>query len=199
MQDFWNEKYQDTQYIYGKEPNSFFKEYLKSFNRKLKVLLPCDGEGRNAVFAASLGHEVTAFDYSASGREKALKLAETSNVKIDYYLSDAFDFDYGSKDFDLIVFVFAHFPSDVRSMIHRSAAQALKPGGTVILEAFRPEQLKNTSGGPKNPNMLYTDVLLAEDFDVLEIQLLENAEVTLDEGPLHQGKADVIRLVAVRT
>jgi SAM-dependent methyltransferase len=193
---FWDEKYQDSEYVYGTSPNAFLKDYLSNVGNHLKILFPCDGEGRNAVYAASLGHEVTAFDFSQSGKEKALKLAKDNQVNIDYHVEDAITFYYGIKDFDLIVFVFAHFLPEVRHLIHQKAKHSLKQGGTILLEAFSPEQLENSSGGPKNPAMLYTEEILTDDFTGLQISTLQKLEAVLDEGPLHQGKASVVRLIA---
>jgi hypothetical protein len=71
----------------------------------------------------------------------------------------------------------------------------LKPGGIVVLEAFNPNQLKNTSGGPKDLTMLYTKEIMTDDFKDLMVQQISTETIELNEGKYHIGKADVIRFV----
>ncbi|MDX1604123.1 MAG: SAM-dependent methyltransferase, partial [Salinimicrobium sediminis] len=83
MQEFWNERYQREEYIYGKDPNEYLKAQLKNLTPG-RILFPAEGEGRNAVHAAKKGWQVSAFDQSEEGRKKALRLAEAEGVEIDY-------------------------------------------------------------------------------------------------------------------
>lgn len=198
MKAFWDERYQQKEYVYGTQPNLFLEQNLGAWSEKGMILFPCEGEGRNAVFAAKSGWEVHAFDFSESGKSKALRLAEMESVNISYSLADALDFDFGREKYDVIAFIFAHFPPDVRSEIHSRAIHSLKPGGRIIIEAFNPNQLKNESGGPKDISMLYTKEMLQSDFEGMDIELLETAEIHLREGKYHEGHADVIRLVATK-
>ncbi len=198
MKTFWNERYQHQDYVYGTQPNLFFEEQLALIPHPVRILLPCEGEGRNAVFAAKSGWEVDAFDYSESGKIKALQLAQKESVNITYSISDALHFDFGMEKYDVVAFIFAHFGPDIRADIHSKAIRSLKSGGRMIVEAFNPLQLGNTSGGPKDPALLYTKEMLNMDFKTLDIQYIETVEVELDEGLFHRGKADVIRLVAIK-
>lgn len=196
MQSFWNERYAEEAYAYGKAPNEFFARQLGAAPAGGRLLLPCEGEGRNAVFAASQGWRVTAFDFSASGREKCQRLAQEQGVAVDYTVADAADYAYGSEVYDAVALIFVHLPAPLRTFVHRQVVAALKPGGRLIIEAFNPLQLGNTSGGPRTLDLLYTPELLAADFEGMEIRLLETATTELAEGPYHTGRADVVRLLA---
>jgi ubiquinone/menaquinone biosynthesis C-methylase UbiE len=194
MKEYWNQRYNASSYIYGKAPNEFFAEQLGKVSPG-SVLLPCEGEGRNAVFAASLGWEVIAFDQSESGQQKAMALANEKGVSINYGISDAMDFELPDNRLDMVAFIYAHFPASIRSIIHRKAIDWLKPGGLIIVEAFDPQQLNNSSGGPKELEMLYTEAMLITDFELLNIELIQSCEIELNEGDWHRGKANVIRFV----
>jgi len=191
----WDERFSAEEYVYGTKPNTFLEEQLSLLNPGA-ILFACEGEGRNAVFAASLGWNVSAFDGSKEGQKKANKLAEQTGVTIDYRIGDATEIEYPSESFDCIVFIYAHFPADIRTFIHQRALQWLKVGGTVLLEAFNPEQIPRTSGGPKDITMLYTPEILMHDFADVDDIAISIETVHLDEGPLHQGKAEVIRMIA---
>lgn len=200
MKEFWNARYEESDYAYGTEPNRFFESQI----RKLpvgKALFPAEGEGRNAVFAATLGWEVVAFDLSEAGKVKALKLAKTRGVSITYEVATLQEFESEKESFDSLVLVFAHFPSQFRKSFHQKLTTFLKPGGTLILEGFSKKHFAYNSvneraGGPKDPAMLFSKEELEEDFDGFEIQLLEEVEVELQEGNYHLGESAVIRLVA---
>ena len=197
MKKFWNERYGKQEYIYGKTPNVFFEKQLQKL-KPGKLLLPCEGEGRNAVFAASKGWTVRAFDTSEAGKIKAMKLASENNVDIDYLIDDATTVKYPQSSFEVIAFIYAHFPTNIRKQIHQKAIEWLKPGGKIILEAFNPKQLQNNSGGPKELAMLYTEEMLRNDFEDLDIELLETKTIELNEGEHHKGKADIIQFVGTK-
>lgn len=197
MSNFWNERYSNKEYVYGEEPNKFFAEQLN----KLKpgnIILPCDGEGRNAVHAASKGWNVQAFDLSEAGKAKALALANKKKVVINYVIEDAVTAMYPENTVDVVAFIYAHFPPTIRKSIHQKAIQWLKPGGRIILEAFNSNQLQNTSGGPKELSMLYTEDIIKEDFKGLKAELIQMLQVTLNEGKYHEGIADIIRFVGIK-
>lgn len=197
MKNFWNERYSEKEYIYGEEPNIFFAEQLKNMKTG-KIILPCEGEGRNAVYAASCGWEVSAFDSSEAGKTKALQLSAAKGVSINYTIDDATIITYGENSVDVVAFIYAHFPSDIRKQIHQKAITWLKPGSKIILEAFNPQQLQNNSGGPKELSMLYTEDMMKEDFASLNIELIQNLTTELREGKYHEGKADIIRFVGIK-
>ena len=197
MSSYWNERYSQKEYVYGEEPNLFFAEQIDRLNAGT-IVLPCDGEGRNGVYAASKGWEVNAFDTSVTGKSKALQLANKQNVRLSYIIEDAIKATYPLESVDVVAFIYAHFPMTIRKLIHKKAITWLKPGGRIVLEAFNPLQLQNNSGGPKDVTMLYTEEILLEDFDELETELLMKIKTDLKEGKYHQGKADIIRFVGIK-
>jgi SAM-dependent methyltransferase len=197
MVSFWDERYSSSDYVYGESPNAFFAEEIS--NHKVgKILLPCDGEGRNAVYAALKGWEVFAFDISEEGKKKAMLLADKNKVTIDFELADASMIQYTSDTMDIVSLIYAHLPGNIRKPLHSNCIKWLKPGGKIILEAFNPLQLQNQSGGPRDISMLYTVEMLEEDFKCMRIDKLEYANIRLQEGLFHEGVADVIRMVATK-
>lgn len=194
MKEVWDERYKSEEFIYGVEPNNFLKEYLQKISPG-KILLPGDGEGRNSVYAAQQRWEVTAFDYSFSGKEKALNLAKKNNVNIKYLVTDVDTF-IPEEKYDLISIIFFHLPKESRISFHRKLHDYLNENGVLLLECFSKSQIENNSGGPKNIDLLYNVNDLKNDFSKLKIELLEESEIVLNEGLLHQGKASVIRLIA---
>jgi len=197
MKEFWNGRYAEKEFIYGKEPNEFFKAQLAEL-KPGKLLLPCEGEGRNAVYAAMQQWDVDALDQSEKGKEKCIQLAEENKVVVNYQIADVAEIDFGENKYDAIALIYAHFPPNIRKKIHEKCAKALKPGGSIILEAFNPLQLKNSSGGPKDMDLLYTIPMLQDDFIDLKIKYIENLTTNLKEGNYHIGEANIIRLIAIK-
>jgi len=193
MKEKWNERYSAPEFIYGTEPNEFFKRQLNKLTYG-RLLLPGEGEGRNAVYAAKLGWKVDAFDFSEAAKRKAQYLAESKNVTIQYTIASYTEFLFPPKKYDAIGLLYAHMPSMVRSTIHKKVIESLKPNGNVIFEAFHKDQLNYSSGGPKDPDMLYNEDELAEDFKELNIILLEKQKIHLAEGTFHKGDAVVVRM-----
>lgn len=204
MQDFWNERYSAVEAAYGKEPNAFLNEALQALADRLggpgTLLLPCDGEGRNAVGAARAGWQVRSFDYSSAGVEKAQRWAAEAGVELTCTEADAWAFDPEAPA-DVVALIYAHMPAEKRADFHKRAASWLRPGGHLLLEGFHPDQIHNAhpSGGPRDLAMLFTPELLFRDFvdgARLEIVRLEHLETELAEGEFHRGPAAVTRLIA---
>lgn len=195
MNDFWNDRYSQEQMAYGSEPNVFFREQLLKL-KPGRLLLPAEGEGRNAVYAALKGWQVTAFDFSEAGYKKAMALAEQRGVTINFQVTDAAQFVCEPDSVDAVALIYAHFTPALRREMHEKAVNWLKPGGTVILEGFHPNQLGYNSGGPKDESMLYTAEMLSKDFSQLAIHSIVETEVELSEGVYHNGAGFVTRLVA---
>lgn len=196
MQQFWDERYQETEYVYGEAPNAYFKAFIDTLQPGT-LLLPAEGEGRNAIYAASRGWVVEAFDYSAVARDKALKHAAAKGVKIRYDLQDITQFK-ASKQYDMVALLYVHLPAALRHDFHTKMYKSIKPGGFLLLEAFAKEQLGLNSGGPKDAALLYDAPSICSDFPFLHQLSCEQKEVILDEGPFHQGKAAVLRLTGQR-
>lgn len=195
MKDFWNERYSQEQMVYGAEPNEFFRKQLQPLQPGT-LLLPAEGEGRNAMYAALKDWRVTAFDFSEAGYKKATALAEQRGVTINYQIIDATIFECEPESQDAIALIYAHFSPKLRKVLHQKVIKWLKPGGTVILEAFHPNQLSYSSGGPKDESMLYTAEMLEADFSLLDIKLLQELDIQLNEGAYHSGAGYVTRMVA---
>jgi len=196
MQDFWNKRYEKEEYFYGTKPNHFLRSISGIFTKHSKILCLADGEGRNSVFLASLGHEVTAVDFSEAGFKKATLLAEKKQVDLNYIISDLSEFDFGLEKWDGIVSIFCHLSPDLRSIVHQKIQTGLRPGGIFIIEAYHPKQLEFSSGGPKDLQMLYTEEILRSNFRNLEWIKLENNLVEIFEGQGHHGLSCVLDGVA---
>ncbi len=191
----WDERYNRKEYVYGSTPNVFFETQLTDL-KPGDILLPCEGEGRNALFAAQSNWNVVAFDSSEVGKNKAMALAAQNNVSYDYQILDVNEANFEPESFDVIALIYAHFKPQWRSKFHATIQRWLKPGGKIILEAFNPNQLNYNSGGPKDLDMLYSTDILYKDFEGMKIEFIETSTIVLDEGAFHQGDAAVIRFVA---
>jgi SAM-dependent methyltransferase len=197
MQDFWDQRFSEEGYAYGKAPNAFLQQELPKLSPG-RILFPAEGQGRNAVFAASLGWQVYAFDPSTAGRASALDLAKERGVTINYTLADFEHFNAEPSSFDSIAFIYAHPPPGTRERCHRRLLAMLREGGTIILEGFSKGQLGRTSGGPQDPVMLFSEEELRSDFAAMRTLIVKSAEITLSEGKYHRGVASVVRLLGVK-
>ncbi len=192
MENTWDIRYSGKNFIYGKTPNVFFKSNIDELP-KGKVLLPAEGEGRNAVYAAKQGWDVHAFDSSKVAKDKALSLAAENNVKIDYSINSFEDYLLKEDFFDVVGLFYAHQKSHFE--FHQKLIKGLKKNGLIILEAFTKQQLQYSSGGPKDEQMLYSVEELQKDFVGLSDLQIWEEEIMLSEGDGHKGKASVVRVI----
>ena len=198
----WNERYSNEAFAYGEEPN----QYLKAQLEKLPVgsiLFPAEGEGRNAVFAAQLGWDVTAFDISQEGQKKANLLAEKKGVAIDYQVGPLEGLNFEDEQFDAIALIYAHFPAKIKSAYHQKLDTLLKKGGTIIFESFSKKHLADVMadekvGGPKDIDSLFSIDEIKADFPNYTIVELVEKDIELSEGLYHNGTGSVIRFVGVK-
>ena len=195
----WNERYSNEAYAYGQDPNDFLKQELKKIS-PAKILFPAEGEGRNALFAASLGWEVSAFDIAQEGKNKAMKLAQERGLKIDYQVGNLSELNYEPAQFDAIALIYAHFPAAIKSDLNIALSKLLKPGGVIVFEAFSKSHIEYNSknekvGGPKELDMLFSIEEIKNDFPEYTMALLEEKEIELQEGLFHNGTGSVIRFV----
>lgn len=193
--NFWDQNYAVAGFKYGTAPNAFLVAQAHRLKPGSDLLVPGDGEGRNSVWLAQQGHRVTAMDGSAVGLQKAQALAAERGATLQTVLGDLADWAPAPAAFDAVVLTFVHLPPAIRAGAHRRLAAGLRPGGLLILEAFHPLQLSHRSGGPKDAAMLYTLELLRQDWGGLDEVLAWEGDVTLDEGPGHQGLAHVTRWI----
>lgn len=197
MKEKWNERYSAKEFAYGEQPNNYLKEQLLKIPAGT-ILFPAEGEGRNAVYAATIGWTVFAFDISAEGRKKAIQLADKHQVNINYEVTEIQSLTYQVNQFDAIALIYAHFPAATKSSNHKILTTFLRPGGILIFEAFSKKHLEymNTNmGGPKEIDMLFSIDELKSDFYNFEIIELVEQEIELKEGQFHIGKGSVIRFV----
>lgn len=202
MKEFWNNIYKKKEYAYGKEPNKYFKKEIDKINPG-KILLAAEGEGRNAVYAASIGWEVYAYDFSEFAYQKAVSLAKEKNVKINYQIGSLSDLNFDENYFDVIGLIFVHFPDSIRHKNHKVLSDLLKQEGNIIMEAFSNNHLKYqlinpNIGGPKNSDQLYSENKLKNDFTGFKFKTLKEEEIFLNEGECHNGKTKVMRMNAIK-
>ncbi len=190
----WDERFAKPEPVYGEEPNGYLRaQVAQRLQTGMKVLVPGDGYGRNGIWLARQGMQVTTVDVSSVGVERARAAASAAGVKMEILLSDLNAWKWPESEFDAAASIFLHLWPEQRAGIHARMLRALKPGGILILEAFTPGQLKHTSGGPKQVELLYTADILRGDFAGAEILELAEEEVELNEGRLHSGPGAVVR------
>jgi SAM-dependent methyltransferase len=195
--EMWNERYRGEDFVFGTEPNAFLVSQAAHLKPGLRAHVPGDGEGRNGVWLAKQGLTVDTVDVSPLGVAKARKFAEENEVQLNVEIADLLTWNWPRERYDIVAAIFVHFFDSDRPRMHRAMLDALKPGGLLILEAYRPEQIEmqkvHRSGGPKVADMLYSKEKLAGDFAGAGIALLEEAAVELNEGTRHSGLAAVVR------
>ncbi|UCB56340.1 MAG: class I SAM-dependent methyltransferase [Thiotrichales bacterium] len=193
----WDERYNMPEYAYGKEPNEFLTSQVEIIPRG-RTLCLAEGEGRNAVFLAEHGHEVTAVDASAIGLTKAERLAQEHGVTITTLVKDLADFDIEVDSWDAIISIFAHVPPDIRRALHRKIVTGLKSGGMLVLEAYTPDQIGRGTGGPPVSEMTMSLDALEVEFEGLNFSHAVECERDVVEGRFHTGRGAVVQLVAVK-
>lgn len=195
----WDERYASDEFVFGTEPNDFLKSVAETIPAQSRVLCLADGEGRNGVYLASLGHQVTAIDQSATGLNKAQELAKTRGVDIITVVADLAEYALGVNNWDCIVSIFFHMPMVLRDRIYPRIIEALAPEGLLILESYTPEQLNFGTGGPPVAELMLTPDELKRHFNELEILHLRQLEREVIEGSGHTGRASVVQLKAKKS
>lgn len=195
----WDDRYSNEEFAYGEEPNNYLKKQLAKLAVG-SILFPAEGEGRNAVFAAKSGWNVSAFDISIEGKNKAVKLAKKNEVTIDYKVGELETLDFEPDQFDAIALIYAHFPADIKSYYHKALDKYLKKKGTIIFEAFSKKHIDYVTanekiGGPKDIESLFSIEEIKADFPNYEIVELVEQEIELKEGLYHNGTGSVIRFI----
>jgi cyclopropane fatty-acyl-phospholipid synthase-like methyltransferase len=195
----WNSRFSVPDYLFGTAPNTFLAAQAPRLRAGQHALCVADGEGRNSVWLAERGLEVTAFDFSPVAVEKAQRLAGARGVRVEYHVATVYDWRWEDGAYDVVAAIFVQFADPaMRSFMFERMAAALKPGGLLLIEGYTPKQLQYGTGGPKQLNQLYTEALLRESFASLEILELRHYEAELNEGSRHQGMSAVVDLVAIR-
>jgi 2-polyprenyl-3-methyl-5-hydroxy-6-metoxy-1,4-benzoquinol methylase len=193
----WNQRFGAAEYIFGTAPNAFLAAHASLLRPGQRALCVADGEGRNSVWLAGQGLEVSAFDLSPVGVEKACRLARSRGVEVRYHVASVYDWRWPEAAFDVVAAIFVQFADPaMRAFMFERMSTALKPGGVLLVEGYTPAQLKYATGGPKQVDQLYTEELLRQAFGALDILELKAYEAELDEGSRHRGMSAVIDLVA---
>lgn len=194
----WDERYSADEYIFGTEPNDFLKTHAAQL-KPGSVLCLADGEGRNGVYLAKLGFDVTAVDLSATGLEKARKLAEQNSVNINTIQADLNDFVIEPNRWDNIISIFCHLSEPLRKKVHAASVQGLSKGGFFLLEAYTVEQLEMPGkGGPPLHELMFSAEMLKHDFQTLEIVQSLETQREVNEGSRHYGLSAVVQFIARR-
>ncbi len=201
LRAFWNERYAADGYAYGTAPNEFLVQCLprlRSLPPRATVLCLADGEGRNGVWLAGQGFEVTSVDIAEAGLRKARALAERAGVRLHTLEGDVTKLALEPARWDAIVSIFLHLPAKPRRALHQRCVAALRPGGLFVFEAYSPEQLALRTGGPTEVALLPTLSELEEDFAGCADALIEHrfsGVRHIVEGPLHNGDGHVVQVV----
>jgi len=198
MRDFWNQRYQRPGYAYGTEPNFWVRQVAHAIPPG-PVLCLAEGEGRNAVYLATLGYEVTAMDLSEVGLAKALALAKDRQVPLKTVVGDLADFDLGDQRWSGVVAVTMHLPGELRADLHSRITNALAPGGVYVAEAYSPRHRSMPGiGGPKEgrEDFFYSLPHVRSELGGLNLEHCQDIDRVVDEGPYHQGLSAVAQILA---
>lgn len=195
--NFWDNVFNQEEYVYGTEPNEFFKEVIN----KLKpgnIILPGEGEGRNAFYALKNEWKVDAIDGSIKAIQKAKLLTQEFSQNITFKHSDLLKINLEENHFDAAGIIFVHFDESNRKLFHSNINRSIKEGGALIMQVFSKDQIKNNTGGPSNIDMLYSEVDLLMDFMNFRNLMIEKKEITFAEGERHNGRASVINVFGIK-
>lgn len=190
----WDQRYSAPEYVYGTEPNAFLAEHAGLLTGP--VLSLCEGEGRNGVFLASRGFDVLGVDGSPVGLAKAQRLASARGVALRTEVADLATYDPPENTFGAVVSIFAHLPSALRRRLYPLVERALKPGGVLLIEHYSPAQIPKSTGGPKDPDMLFAAADLPRMFPRCEPILARDIDRDVQEGILHNGLSSVVQFLA---
>lgn len=193
QQEFWNGKFSKADYFYGRKANEFLASKIDLFKNYKKLLCLGEGEGRNAIFFAKNGFEVSAIDASNLGLEKLQNRAKEEKLDIKTICMDLNDWTVLEK-YDVIVASYLHMFKNEREKLFRKIEDSLNSNGYFVGEFFSTKQLSFNSGGPKDLDLLYTIEDFQNYFNLCKKNITEEI-VVLDEGIGHQGEACVIRVV----
>jgi SAM-dependent methyltransferase len=192
----WETRFAEPGYLFGTEPNAFLKSRAHLLRPGQRALSIADGEGRNGVFLAECGLDVLAVDISPTAIAKSRALAAKRGVTLHTEVVDLESWQWPTAVFDVVVAIFMQFSDPpARQLMFEGMKRALKPGGLLLLEGYRPEQLRYKTGGPSDIRRLYTRALLEESFgDLSSIEIVEH-DSKISEGSRHVGMAALIDLV----
>jgi SAM-dependent methyltransferase len=196
MNYVWDERYSEPGKSFGEQPNDFLASQRPIIlNAGKRALCLGEGEGRNALWLAQMGFDVTAVDLSAVGLRNAADRAAKLSLSLTTVQADLAVWQIEPDRWDLIVSIFCHLPSVTRGTLYRNVGSGLSTDGLFILEAYTPSQLARGTGGPSDPDFLANGAQLRTELP--GIDFLEMREISRDvrEGQRHTGMADVVQIV----
>ncbi len=191
----WDQRYDTPEFVYGEKPNLFLAQNVQRLTSG-SVLCLADGEGRNGVFLARNGFSVTAVDSSAVGLQKAESLAKKHGTELKTIVADLADYPIPHNSFDSVISIFCHIPPAIRKVVHKQVVKGLKPGGTLLLEAYTPKQLEYKTGGPPSIELMMTLDTLTSELEGLVFLQAQELEREVVEGTLHNGIGAVVQIIA---
>ena len=194
----WNDRYSSAEFYYGTEPNDFLKASASLIPPRGKVLCLAEGEGRNAVYLATLGYSVTAVDQSEAGLKKLKGLADHHQVTIETVVADLSEFVILEDYWDSIISIWCHVPALLRQRLHVSVVKGLKSGGLLILESYHPRQLEFKTGGPPTADLMMTKSGLETELKGLQFKVLQEIDRDVQEGKGHSGMSAVTQCLAFK-
>src|SRR5215207_9289958 len=184
----WDQRFAKSDYWFGTEPNAFLKSQAHLLKPGLKALTLADGEGRNGVWLAEQGLDVLAVDFSPTALEKSRKLAAERGVTLRTEQADLAVWDWPLEAFDVVAGIFFQFATpEQRRVFFNGIKRALKPGGLLLMQNYRAEQLKYRTGGPSDIERLYTRALLQEAFGNFSALEITEYDGMINEGAGHAG------------
>jgi cyclopropane fatty-acyl-phospholipid synthase-like methyltransferase len=203
QETLWSKRYRDAgeEYLFGTEPNRFLAHRASLLQEGRTALSVADGEGRNSVWLAEQGLDVTAIEISAVAVEKARRLAVGRKVDVRFVLADMTAQDWPPASlhnaFDWVIGIFIQFVGpEARARQFAAMKQLARPGGRILLQGYTPRQLEFKTGGPSAIENLYTRELLLTAFAGWHIEELVEYEEDVAEGIGHKGRSALIGLVA---
>ena len=165
----WDRKYAETGLLWSATPNRLLVAEVAELPPGRALDLAC-GEGRNAVWLATLGWKVTGVDYSAVAIDKARSRARRDGVEVEFLCADLLAYEPDPSSFDLILLLYFHLPrAELRTVVSR-AQSALAEGGTIVVIGHDRTNLTEGVGGPSDPEILYTPDEIAAELTELEIE-----------------------------
>ena len=193
----WNGRFAAPEYIFGTAPNAFLAAQKQRLRPGQRALCVADGEGRNSVWLAERGFDVTAFDFAENAVAKARTLAKRRNVQVDHSVADMAHWTWAEDAYDALVAIFIQFlPPETRDAMFERMKAVVRPGGMFLLEGYRPVQVDYKTGGPPRREHMYTRAWLEARFTGWEIEVLEEYDAEIREGTAHGGMSALIDLVA---